>query len=378
MREQVLATGKRIVVKIGSSLVASSQGGLRIDRIHRLAQELGALQTQSRQIIIVSSGAIVAGLSHLAIASYPTELPLQQAAAAVGQSRLMRAYETAFEETRHKIAQVLLTHQDLADRRRFLNARHTLITLIQLGVIPIINENDTVAIDEIRFGDNDTLAGQVAHLVDANLLVILSDVDGLYSQDPHLNPSADLIPLVSTITKDIDDLAGASRTQSSRGGMVTKIRAAKQAGRFGVPTLLLNGETPNALVEVLEGKPGGTFFASDQSPLTSRKQWIAFTLRPKGELLLDEGAVTALTLRGKSLLPSGILDIKGTFLTGDPITCATREGVAFAQGLTNYSAETLQRIKGKKTSEIRQLLGSLEYEEVIHRDNLVLTEQRGS
>jgi glutamate 5-kinase len=378
MREQVLAAGKRIVVKIGSSLVASSQGGLRIDRIHRLAQELGALQTQSRQIIIVSSGAIVAGLSHLAIASYPTELPLQQAAAAVGQSRLMRAYETAFEETRHKIAQVLLTHQDLADRRRFLNARHTLITLIQLGVIPIINENDTVAIDEIRFGDNDTLAGQVAHLVDANLLVILSDVDGLYSQDPHLNPSADLIPLVSTITKDIEDLAGASRTQSSRGGMVTKIRAAKQAGRFGVPTLLLNGETPNALGEVLEGKPGGTFFSSDQSPLTSRKQWIAFTLRPKGELQLDEGAVTALTLRGKSLLPSGILDIKGTFLTGDPITCATREGVAFAQGLTNYSAETLQRIKGKKTSEIRQLLGSLEYEEVIHRDNLVLTEQRGS
>jgi glutamate 5-kinase len=285
----------------------------------------------------------------------------------------MRAYETAFEENKHKIAQVLLTHQDLADRRRFLNARHTLITLIQLGVIPIINENDTVAIDEIRFGDNDTLAGQVAHLVDANLLVILSDVDGLYNQDPHLNRSAELIPLVSTITKDIEDLAGSSRTQASRGGMITKIKAAKQAGRFGVPTLLLNGETPNALEEVLEGKPGGTFFASDQSSLTSRKQWIAYTLRPKGELLLDEGAVAALTLRGKSLLPSGILDIKGAFLTGDPITCATREGVPFAQGLTNYSAEMLHRIKGKKTSEIRELLGSLEYEEVIHRDNLVLT-----
>lgn len=373
MREQVLGACKRVVVKIGSSLVASSKGGLRIDRIHRLAQELSAVQAQNRQIVVVSSGAIVAGLSHLAIASYPTELPLQQAAAAVGQSRLMRAYETAFEENTNKIAQVLLTHQDLADRRRFLNARHTLITLIQLGVIPIINENDTVAIDEIRFGDNDTLAGQVAHLVDADLLVILSDVNGLYSQDPHLNPSAELIPLVSTITKDIEDLAGSSRTQASRGGMITKIRAAKQAGRFGVPTLLLNGETPNALGEVMEGKPGGTFFASDQAPLTSRKQWIAYTLRPKGELLLDEGAVAALTLRGKSLLPSGILDIKGTFLTGDPITCATREGVAFAQGLTNYSAEMLQRIKGKKTSEIRGLLGSLEYEEVIHRDNLVLT-----
>ncbi len=375
MREQVLAACKRVVVKIGSSLVASSQGGLRIDRIHRLAQELSALQAQNRQIVVVSSGAIVAGLSHLGIASYPTELPLQQAAAAVGQSRLMRAYEMAFEENTNKIAQVLLTHQDLADRRRFLNARHTLITLIQLGVIPIINENDTVAIDEIRFGDNDTLAGQVAHLVDADLLVILSDVNGLYSQDPHLNPTAELIPLVSSITKDIEDVAGSSRTQVSRGGMITKIRAAKQAGRFGVPTLLLNGETPNVLGEVLEGKPGGTFFSSDQSPLTSRKQWIAYTLRPKGELLLDEGAVAALTLRGKSLLPSGILDIQGTFLTGDPITCATQKGVVFAQGLTNYSAETLQRIKGKKTSEIRELLGSLEYEEVIHRDNLVLTEQ---
>jgi glutamate 5-kinase len=375
MREQVLAACKRVVVKIGSSLVASSQGGLRIDRIHRLAQELSALQAQNRQIVVVSSGAIIAGLSHLGIASYPTELPLQQAAAAVGQSRLMRAYEMAFEENTNKIAQVLLTHQDLADRRRFLNARHTLITLIQLGVIPIINENDTVAIDEIRFGDNDTLAGQVAHLVDADLLVILSDVNGLYRQDPHLHPSAELIPLVSSITKDIEDVAGSSRTQASRGGMVTKIRAAKQAGRFGVPTLLLNGETPNVLGEVLEGKPGGTFFSSDQSPLTSRKQWIAYTLRPKGELLLDEGAVAALTLRGKSLLPSGILDIQGTFLTGDPITCATQKGVVFAQGLTNYSAETLQRIKGKKTSEIRELLGSLEYEEVIHRDNLVLTEQ---
>lgn len=373
MREQVLAACKRLVVKIGSSLVASSTGGLHRERIHRLAQELGALQTQNRQMVVVSSGAIVAGLAHLAIEEYPTELPLQQAAAAVGQSRLMRAYEIAFEDTGYKIAQVLLTHQDLADRRRFLNARHTLTTLIQLGVIPIINENDTVAIDEIRFGDNDALAGQVAHLVDANLLVILSDVNGLYSQDPHLNPSAELIPVVSSITSDIENLAGGSRAQSSRGGMITKIKAAKQAGRFGVPTLLLNGETPNALGEVLHGKPGGTYFASDQIPLTSRKQWIAYTLRPKGELRLDEGAVAAITLRGKSLLPSGIIDIMGTFFTGDAITCATQEGMVFAQGLTNYSSEMLQKIKGKKTSEIRDLLGSLEYEEVIHRDNLVLT-----
>jgi len=373
MHQQVLTTCKRVVVKIGSSLVASSAGGLRLDRISRLADEFGELQTKNRQLVLVSSGAIVAGISHLGLKSYPQEVPLQQAAAAVGQSRLVRAYETAFEASGHKVAQILLTHQDLADRRRFLNARHTLTTLLQLGVIPIINENDTVAVDEIRFGDNDTLAGQIAHLVDADLLVILSDVNGLYEADPHLNPSAQLIPLVSSITKHIESLAGASRTQASRGGMVTKILAAKQAGRFGVPMLLLNGETPNALGQALEGNPSGTFFASNQSSLTNRKQWIAFTLRPKGEIMLDEGAVAALVMRGKSLLASRILNVKGTFLPGDPVSCTTKEGIVFAQGLSNYSAETLQRIKGKQTPEIQQLLGALEYEEVIHRDNLALT-----
>jgi glutamate 5-kinase len=373
MHQQVLTACKRLVVKIGSSLVASPNGGLRLDRIGRLAEEFGGLQAQNRQLVLVSSGAIVAGISHLALKSYPQEVPLQQAAAAVGQSRLMRAYEMAFEKPGCKIAQILLTHQDLADRRRFLNARHTLTTLVQLGVIPIINENDTVATEEIRFGDNDALAGQIAHLVDADLLVILSDVNGLYEEDPHLNPSAKLIPMVPTITKQIENLAGASRTQASRGGMVTKIRAAKQAGRFGVPTLLLNGETPNALGKALEGNSSGTFFVSNQSSLTHRKQWIAFTLRPKGEITLDEGAVAALVIRGKSLLPSGILSVKGTFLPGDPVSCTTGEGIVFAQGLSNYSAESLQRIKGKQTSEIQQLLGALEYEEVIHRDNLALT-----
>ena len=373
MHQQILTACTRIVVKIGSSLVASSNGGLHLDRIVRLAREFGDLQTQKRELVVVSSGAIVAGIAHLALPTYPQELPLRQAAAAVGQSRLLRAYEMAFEQTGHKIAQILLTHQDLGGRRRFLNARHTLTTLIQLGVVPIINENDTLSIDEIRFGDNDALAGQIAHLVDADLLVILSDVNGLYEADPHLNPSAKLIPLVPTITKRIENLAGASRTQASRGGMVTKIQAAKQAGRFGVPTLLLNGETPNALAQALEGNPSGTFFASKQSSLTNRKQWIAFTLRPKGEIMLDEGAVTALVLRGKSLLPSGVLNVKGTFLNGDPVSCITKEGVAFAKGLTNFSAETLQRIKGKKTPEIQELLGALEYEEVIHRDNLALT-----
>lgn len=372
MRDQLLASCKRLIVKIGSSLVASPKGGLHLDRITRLANELGAIRSNGQEVIVVTSGAIVAGTSHLSLPAYPHELPFQQAAAAVGQSRLMRAYESAFEGTNHKIAQILLTHQDLSDRRRFLNARHTLTALLKLGVIPIINENDTVAIDEIRFGDNDTLAGQVAHLVDADLLVILSDVDGLYTRDPHLDPSATLIPYVAVINQDIENMAGTSRTQNSRGGMITKIRAAKQAGRFGVSTLLLNGDVPFLLQEVLKGKSGGTLFQPQESSLNSRKQWIAYTLRPKGDLHLDEGAVDALTRRGKSLLPSGIVKVTGTFLTGDPVSCLTPDGRPFAQGLTNYSSETLQRIRGKKTSEIRELLGALEYEEAIHRDNLVL------
>jgi glutamate 5-kinase len=372
MRDQLLASCKRLIVKIGSSLVASPKGGLHLDRITRLANELGAIRAKGQEVIVVTSGAIVAGASHLSLPAYPHELPLQQAAAAVGQSRLMRAYESAFEGTNHKIAQILLTHQDLSDRRRFLNARHTLTTLLKLGVIPIINENDTVAIDEIRFGDNDTLAGQVAHVVDADLLVILSDVNGLYTQDPHLDPSATLVPSVPVINQDIEHMAGTSRTQSSRGGMITKIRAAKQAGRFGVSTLLLNGNVPMLLQDVLAGKAGGTLFQPQESSLNSRKQWIAYTLRPKGDLHLDEGAVDALTRRGKSLLPSGIVKVTGTFLTGDPVSCLAPDGRPFAQGLTNYSSETLQRIRGKKTSEIRELLGALEYEEAIHRDNLVL------
>lgn len=372
MRDQLLTSCKRLIVKIGSSLVASPKGGLHLDRITRLANELGAIRSNGQEVIVVTSGAIVAGTSHLSLPAYPHELPFQQAAAAVGQSRLMRAYESAFEGTNHKIAQILLTHQDLSDRRRFLNARHTLTALLKLGVIPIINENDTVAIDEIRFGDNDTLAGQVAHLVDADLLVILSDVDGLYTRDPHLDPSATLIPYVAVINQDIENMAGTSRTQNSRGGMITKIRAAKQAGRFGVSTLLLNGDVPFLLQEVLKGKSGGTLFQPQESSLNSRKQWIAYTLRPKGDLHLDEGAVDALTRRGKSLLPSGIVKVTGTFLTGDPVNCLTPDGRPFAQGLTNYSSETLQRIRGKKTSEIRELLGALEYEEAIHRDNLVL------
>src|SRR5215207_7964909 len=258
MRDELLIHAKRIVVKIGSSLIASRATGLRPEQIERLADELAALKTGGREVLVVSSGAIVSGIKKLQLKDYPKTLPVKQAAAAVGQSRLMWAYEKAFERLGIQVAQVLLTHQDLADRRRFLNARYTLTALIGFGVIPIINENDTVAVDEIRVGDNDTLAAEVAHLIDADLLVILSDVDGLFTEDPRKMPSAQLIPLITDINEDIERRAGVSTTFEGTGGMATKVRAAKKVGEYGVSTLILNGQETGLLPRVLAGSPGGS------------------------------------------------------------------------------------------------------------------------
>lgn len=372
MRDELLTQAKRLVIKIGSSLVASRATGLCPDRIERLAAEIASCRSRGCEILVVSSGAIVSGITKLGLREHPKSLPVKQAAAAVGQSRLMWAYEKAFEPLGLKVAQILLTHQDLADRRRFLNARHTLQTLLTFGVVPIINENDTVAVEEIRFGDNDTLAGQVAHLVDADLLVILSDVDGLFTEDPRKNASATLIPLISDINEDIERRAGLSSTLEGTGGMATKVRAAKKVAEYGVSTLILNGTVPDLLPSVLAGKPGGSLFLARSRRLTSRKHWIAFTLRARGAVTLDHGAVEALVHKGKSLLATGILDISGQFEAGDPVSCMNEEGKEFAKGLVNFSAEILTRIKGLKTADIQQLPGLQEYEEVIHRDNLVI------
>jgi glutamate 5-kinase len=371
MRDQVLKQARRIVIKIGSSLVAARGSGLRSDRIDRVAEEVAAIK-EGRDLLLVSSGAIVSGIEKLGLKTYPKRLPVKQAAAAVGQSRLMWAYERAFERLQQKVAQVLLTHQDLADRRRFLNSRHTLTALLEFGVIPIINENDTVSVDEIRFGDNDTLAAQVAHLVDADLLIILSDVDGLFDEDPRRNPSATLVSLVSEITPDIERRAGDSSSFEGTGGMASKVQAAKKVGEYGVATLIINGEKPGLLPAVFDGVEAGTFFLPRGRRLTSRKHWIAFTLRAKGELTLDAGAVEALARRGKSLLPSGIIEVRGAFEPGDAVSCLDPQGREFAKGLVNFSAETLQKIKGLKTAEAHQIVGAQEYEEVIHRDNLVI------
>ncbi|MET0514464.1 MAG: glutamate 5-kinase [Nitrospiraceae bacterium] len=372
MRDELLTQAKRLVIKIGSSLVASRATGLCPDRIERLAAEIASCRSRGCEILVVSSGAIVSGITKLGLREYPKSLPIKQAAAAVGQSRLMWAYEKAFEPLGLKVAQILLTHQDLADRRRFLNARHTLQALLSFGVVPIINENDTVAVEEIRFGDNDALAGQVAHLVDADLLVILSDVDGLFTEDPRKNASAALIPLISDINEDIERRAGLSSTLEGTGGMATKVRAAKKVAEYGVSTLILNGTIPDLLPSVLAGQPGGSLFLARSRRLTSRKHWIAFTLRARGAVTLDQGAVEALVHKGKSLLATGILDISGKFDAGDPVSCMNQEGTEFAKGLVNFSTEILTRIKGLKTADIQQLPGLQEYEEVIHRDNLVI------
>lgn len=371
MRDEILKQAHRVVIKVGSSLVASRDSGLRPDRIERLADDIAGIK-QGRDVVLVSSGAIVSGIEKLGLKTFPTRLPVKQAAAAVGQSRLMWAYEKAFERLRQKVAQVLLTHQDLADRRRFLNARHTLTALLEFDVIPIINENDTVSVDEIRFGDNDALAAQVAHLIDADLLIILSDVDGLFTEDPRRNPSATLMPLVAEITPDIERRAGDSSSFEGTGGMASKVKAAKKVAEYGVATLIMNGEKLGGLPGIFQGAQIGTFFLPRSRRLTSRKHWIAFTLRGKGQVMLDDGAVEALMRRGKSLLPSGITDVQGSFEPGDAVSCLDRDGKEFAKGLVNFSSETLRKIKGLKTADVRKVLGSQEYEEVIHRDNLVI------
>lgn len=372
MRDQVLTQAKRVVVKVGSSLLASRASGLQVDRIERLADELCAIKATGRDVLLVSSGAIVSGVQKLGLFSYPKSLPLKQAAAAVGQSRLMWAYEKAFERLGVNVAQILLTHQDLADRRRFLNARHTLAALLNHSVLPIINENDTVSVEEIRFGDNDTLAAEVAHLVDADLLIILSDVDGVFTDDPRHNSSATHIPIITEISPDIECLAAGTSKEEGTGGMATKIQAAKKVGAYGVPTLIMNGETPGLLPMIFQGHETGTLILPHGQRLPSRKQWIAHTLRAKGQLTLDDGAVEALVQRGKSLLPSGIINVRGTFDSGDAVVCTDRQGKEVAKGLSNFSSTLLNKVKGLKTADIKKTVGEQEYEEAIHRDNLVL------
>jgi glutamate 5-kinase len=372
MQRSLLKQIKRIVLKVGSGIIASRDQGLDTSRIEQLAKEVAQIREAGHQVLLVSSGAILSGLKKLGLAERPKTLPVKQAAAAVGQSRLMWAYEQAFNQCGIKVAQILLTHEDLSSRMRFLASRNTLTTLIDWQVVPIINENDTVSTEEIRFGDNDILAGLVAHLVDAQLLVILSDVDGLYTEDPRKNPKARRIPEVTEVTPEIERMAGDAVSFGGTGGMPSKLKAAKQAAAYGVATLIIDGSIPGRVVEALSGAEVGTLFLPKGQRLNSRQHWIAYTLKSKGRLHLDQGAVEALTKRGKSLLPSGVREVSGHFETGDAVSCLDPAGEEFARGLVNYGSAELAKIKGAKTTEIIEILGRKDFDEVIHRDNLVI------
>ncbi len=369
-----MAKSRRVVIKIGSAVLTASGIGLDQERIGRLAAEISDLIASGREALVVSSGAIAAGFAKLGIEKKPRgmPLPLKQAAAAVGQSSLMWSYEKSFGECGRKVAQVLLTGEDLSSRERFLNARNTLHTLLEHGVVPIINENDTVSVAEIRFGDNDNLSGMVAHLVDADMLVILSDIDGLYSADPRLNPAATLIPLVEKITPEMERGAGDALSAVGTGGMRSKIMAARKVGAYGVPLVIIDGKREGVLAALFAGAEVGTLFLPKEHKNRSRKHWIAYTACSTGRIVVDDGGRMALVEKNKSLLPGGVVTVEGTFKAGDCVTCFDKAGNSFARGLTNYSSTDLDRIKGHKTAEIESILGRKDYDEVIHRDDLVI------
>ncbi len=372
-RKTLFSRARRVVIKIGSAVLTSSGEGLDQKRIERLAGEISAVMDHGRDVIVVSSGAIVAGLAKLGLAKKKgMPLSLKQAAAAIGQSSLMWIYEKTFAEHDRKVAQVLLTREDLSNRTRFLNARNTLHTLLEYGVIPIINENDTVAVDEIRFGDNDNLSAMVVNLADADLLVVLSDIDGLYTADPKLAPSARLIPLVEKITAEMERNAGDAVSNAGTGGMRSKIMTAKKVAAYGVPMVIVNGKKQGALQALFEGREAGTLFLPRPDKQRSRQHWIAYTVCAHGKVVIDDGGRDALVNRGKSLLPGGVVKIEGTFKVGDCISCVDLGGNEFARGLTKYSSGDLDRIKGLKTSQIVSALGHKDYDEVIHRDDLVI------
>lgn len=369
-----LRKARRIVVKIGTNLVTG--GGLHVDRrfIVRVAGAVSALWAQKRQVIVVTSGAIGVGAGSLGYSEKPGSMPERQACAAAGQVMLMKAYGRAFRYMRpsRAVGQMLLTRDGLEMRQRFLNARNTMEALLSRGAVPVINENDTVSVDEIKFGDNDMLSALVAVLAEADLLVILSDVEGLMDAPPKTNPNAKIIHTVPEVTHEIMMLAGGSGSRLGTGGMVSKLEAAKVVRTSGIPMVIASGRDPNLLSAIVEGRRVGTFFPPKGERLAARKRWLAFTAKPHGTLHVDAGAREALVKRHKSLLPSGILRLDGHFDSADLVALAGPDGHPFARGLTNYSSEELEKIRGKKTAQILKELGTLLFEEVVHRDNLVI------
>src|SRR3954469_8896705 len=368
----IVQTAQRLVVKVGSSLVTNEGQGLDRAALARWAQQIAALRLQGREVVLVSSGAIAEGMQRLGWKRRPSAVHELQAAAAVGQMGLIEAYESRFREHKLVTSQILLTHEDMADRKRYLNARSTLRTLLDLGVVPIINENDTVATDEIRVGDNDTLGALVTNLVEADVLVILTDQAGLFSADPRKDPKATLVHDAHAGNPELEKIAGGAGSSIGLGGMLTKVLAAKRAARSGAHTVIASGREKDVLLRLVQGERIGTLLTAETQTLAARKQWLADHLQVRGKLILDAGAVKALRDQRKSLLPIGVFDVTGEFERGEAVVCCAADGAEIARGLVNYSSSKTRRILKTPSNEIEAKLGYVDESELIHRDNLVL------
>jgi glutamate 5-kinase len=372
LRKSHLGKSKRVVVKIGSA-VLTGEDGLNQEIMESLAQEVSFLLKSGKEAILVSSGAVAAGKKRLGLqVDRNLELKEKQGAAAIGQSTLMRFYEDIFDRLGYKVAQVLLTHDDLSNRNRYLNVRNTILTLLDWGIIPIINENDTVSVEELRFGDNDTLGALITNLIEADLFICLTDVDGLYTGNPNEDSGAKPVYTVAKVDKKVKAMAKNVVGALGTGGMQSKIQAAHMVSARGGSSFIGSGRTKEILKKLFACEAVGTFFLPQAEKMQSRKHWIAFVLRPKGDVILDQGACKALVKGGKSLLPSGILEVRGNFKVGAPVQCLDEKGKVIATGLSNYNADDLSKIQGLNSMQIEEALGYKDSDEVIHRDNLVV------
>ncbi len=371
-KREILRRVRRVVVKIGSQILSSSDG-IEESRLRALVRGLAALHDQKKEIVVVSSGAVAAGMMRLGRKQRPKTIPEKQALAAVGQIKLMALYERHFAKFDKSVAQILLTHADLANRQRYLNAKHTFQMLLESSIVPIVNENDTVAVEEMKFGDNDHLSALVAALLGADLLVILSDVEGVYDRDPRVHEDANLIGLIDDVKQAKASVNGLSQSAFGTGGIATKVAAGEEAAVAGIPTIITNGLNARAVERDFDIQDQvGTLILADQNRLTHRKHWIAYNLKPAGDVVVDAGAHEALVQKGRSLLPSGLKEIRGSFGVGECVRCLDLHGREFARGLVNYSAQELNQIKGLHTSNIEKVLGYKAYDEIINRDDLVL------
>jgi glutamate 5-kinase len=371
-RTDIVRRADLVVVKVGTNVLADRGGALDRGRMRALSDQLAGLRAGGRRAALVSSGAIAAGVGRLGLGKRPTDLPHLQACAAVGQCALMQAYQECLAPHGVNAAQILLTASDFDHRVRYLNARHTILTLFEYGCLPVINENDTVSVAEIKFGDNDHLAAMVANLLQAPLLVMLTNVDGLFTADPREDPSARLVPTVPHIDKSVTEMAGATKSTLGTGGMRSKLRAARLATAAGGAVIMANGAIDGVLDAVFAGRDLGTLFLPHREALSARRRWLGLTARPQGSLRLDDGARRAVERDGRSLLPVGVVAVDGTFGKGDVISLCGGDGIEFARGLTNYSSADAERIRGLSTDQIARAVGKVPYVEIVHRDNLAV------